>query len=303
MEDMVALVTVWGMRVLSALVILIIGWMGGNYVQKFFRNMKRLDATLRTFLGGLAKYGILAIALVTVLGQFGVETASLLAVLGAAGLAIGLALQGTLSNVAAGVMMLILRPFSVGDYIEFKGVGGTVKSLGLFGCELNTPDNIYIYAPNSTIWNSDIYNYNRNMHRRQDIAVGISYDDDINKAFKTIASVLNSDKRLITTEGKEPQVMVAGMGESSVDLKVRVWSKTADFWSVKWDLTKTIKEALDKDGITIPFPTRTMMMLPQGGEGSKAKGSGKPAGQKKTGAKTKTKEKTKVETKAKKKTS
>ena len=175
-----------------------------------------------------------------------------------AGLAIGLALQGTLSNVAAGVMMLILRPFNVGDYIEFNGHGGTVKTLGLFGCELNTPDNIYIYAPNSTIWASDIYNYSRNTQRRQDIAVGISYNDDINKAFKTIEKVLKADKRLVTSSGKTPEVMVANMGESSIDLKVRVWSKTSDYWNVQWDLTKAIKEALDKDGISIPFPTRTI---------------------------------------------
>lgn len=258
MEDNIALLTLWGMRVLSALVILVLGWVLGKWAEKFFRNLKKLDATLRTFLGGMAKYTILAVALVTVLGQFGVETASLLAVLGAAGLAIGLALQGTLSNVAAGVMMLILRPFNVGDFIEFDGIAGTVQTLGLFGCELSTPQNVYLYAPNSTIWKADIYNYTRNLHRRQDINVGIAYDADINKAFKTVEKVLKKEDRLLDTKGKEAQIMVSNLGDSSVDLIVRVWTKTTDHFAVKWDLTKAIKEALDKDGIGIPFPSRTV---------------------------------------------
>jgi len=254
----ISLFTLWGMRVLSAVLIIIAGWIVGNYAKKLIASSKRLDGTLKGFLGGLAKYTILAMALVMVLGQFGVQTASLIAVLGAAGLAIGLALQGTLSNVASGVMLLILRPFNVGDYIEAAGIGGSVKSLGLFVTELNTPDNVFIAVPNSSIWNSSILNYSRNTQRRLDIAVGISYDDDIDKAFKTLNKVLQSDKRLVTTEGKEPQVMVSAMGASSVDMIVRVWMKASDYWDIKWDLTKSIKEALDKDGITIPFPSRTV---------------------------------------------
>ena len=248
----------WGMRVISALLILIAGWIVGGWAKKRIQKVKKLDDTITSFLGGLAKYIILAVSLVAVLGQFGVETASLLAVLGAAGLAIGLALQGTLSNVAAGTMLLILRPFAVGDYIEFGSTGGTVKSLGLFGAELTTPDNKYVFAPNSNIWGNEITNYTRNTHRRQDIAVGISYDSDINKAFKTIERVLEKENRLIRTEGKEPIIVVGNMGDSSVDLKVRVWSNTSDFFVVQWDLIKAIKEALDKDGISIPFPTRTL---------------------------------------------
>ena len=255
----IQLFTTWGMRVISAVLVLVAGWVIGNYAQKAIESIKKLDETIKSFLGGLAKYAIFAIAIVTILGQFGVQTASLIAVLGAAGLAIGLALQGTLSNVAAGVMMLILRPFNVGDYVEFNSNGGFVKSLGLFGTELATVENIYIFAPNSTIWNNNIYNYSRNKHRRQDILVGISYGDDINQAFKTISKVLEAEKRLIRTDGKEPQVMVQAMSDFSVDLIVRVWATTTDFWDVKWDLTKAIKEALDKDGITIPFPTRTII--------------------------------------------
>ncbi len=258
LNQYIELAIFWGMRVLSALLILIAGWVLGSWGKKRIQNIKRLDGTLSSFLGGFIKYAVLAVSFVAVLGQFGVQTASLLAVLGAAGLAIGLALQGTLSNVAAGAMLLILRPFGVGDYIEFGSTGGTVTSLGLFGAELNTPDNKYIFAPNSKIWGSEITNYTRNRQRRQDIAVGISYDSDINKAIKTIEKVLKKETRLIETTGKEPIIVVDNMGDSSVDLKVRIWTKTDDFFVVQWDLMKAIKEALDKDGITIPYPTRTL---------------------------------------------
>lgn len=257
-DNGISLFTIWGLRVISALLILIAGWVIGNYVKKLIRGIKKLDETLKSFLGGFAKYAIFAISIIAVLGQFGVQTASLLAVLGAAGLAIGLALQGTLSNVAAGVMLLILRPFNVGDYIEAGQVGATVKDLGLFTTEMATPDNVFVSVPNSQIWNSEIKNYSRNQHRRQDILVGISYSDDIDKAFKTIQKVLKAEKRLLTTEGKKPEVMVSNMGDFSIDLIVRVWCARKDYWALKWDLTKTIKEALDKGGITIPFPTQTI---------------------------------------------
>lgn len=248
----------WGMRVLGALVILIAGWVIGSWTRKRIQNISKLDKTISSFLGGFAKYTILAVSLVAVLGQFGVETASLLALLGAAGLAIGLALQGTLSNIAAGVMLLVLRPFGVGDYIEFGGTGGTVQSLGLFGTELNTVDNKYVFAPNSSIWGTEITNFTRNKHRRQDIVLGISYDSDINKAFKTVERVLGQEKRLIDTSGKEPIIVVEAMADSSVNIKVRIWTKTDDFFAVQWDLLKAFKEGLDKDGISIPFPTRTL---------------------------------------------
>ncbi len=155
--------------------------------------------------------------------------------------------------------MLILRPFNVGDFIQFGSISGTVKSLSLFGTELSTLENIYIYAPNSSIWNKEIYNFSRNKHRRQDIIVGISYNDDINKAFKTIQKVLDKEERLLNTEGKTPFIAVNTLGASSVDILVRFWT-AADHLTVKVDLTKNLKEALDKDGITIPFPTQKVEM-------------------------------------------
>ena len=270
-----ALAIIWAGRLTAAIFILIAGWLLGKWANKRIHAMHRLDGTLSNFLGGLAKYTIIIAAFITVIGLFGIPMASLLAVLGAAGLAIGLALQGTLSNVAAGVMLLILRPFNVGDYITFGGTGGTVQSLGLFGCELSMADNVYVFAPNSQIWGNEITNYSRNDTRRQDIAAGISYDDDINEAMRIIQGVLDAEPRLMRTEGKEPQIMVSGMGESAIDLIVRFWSASSDYWALKWDLTKAIKEALDQGGITIPFPTRTLVVSKedldktQGGKGQK----------------------------------
>jgi len=255
----------YGARLVSAVLILIAGRVIGNWLSKRIHNIKKLDDTLSGFLGGFAKYAVLAVAIITILGQFGVQTASLLAVLGAAGLAIGLALQGTLSNVAAGTMLLILRPFKVGDYITAGGIGGTVKTLGLFGTEMATPDNVYIFVPNSSVWNSDIWNYTRNAIRRQDINVGISYNDDIGKAIKTIEAALEKEARIMKTpDDKKPQVMASNMGDFSIDLIVRFWCDKGDYWDLKWDLTKAIKEALDEAGITIPFPTRTVEMADVG---------------------------------------
>ena len=254
--DYVAIAT----DVVTAGLILIAGWILGNQAKNTIQKIKKLDGTLKSFLGGMAKYAILAVSLVMVLQQFGVQTASLLAVIGAAGLAIGLALQGTLSNVAAGVMLLILRPFNVGDTISCGSIKGTVKSLGLFVTELSTPDNIYIFVPNSNLWNTQIENFSRNNTRRQDIVFGISYNDDINKAFKTIEKSVKKEDRILQTKGKEPQIMVTNLGESSVDITLRIWSSTSDVWGLKTDTMKTVKEALDKDGISIPFPTRTIEM-------------------------------------------
>ena len=245
-------------NVVIAIVILIAGWVGGNWASKALNKIKKLDNTLKSFLGAAAKYLIFAIAIITVLQQFGVQTASLIAVLGAAGLAIGLSLQGTLGNVAAGVMLLFLRPFNVGDFISCGSVSGTVKSLGLFATEISTPDNIYIFVPNGQLWNSDISNFSRNGQRRQDIVIGISYDDDINKASKAIEKLLKADERVLKTEGKEPQIMVTNLGDFSVDLTVRIWTKNADFWATKTDLTRAIKEEMDKAGITIPYPTHVV---------------------------------------------
>jgi small conductance mechanosensitive channel len=270
MEENMSIAMEMSLRVLSAVIILGAGWIIGKFAYKAIHNYNKFDETLSSFLGGIAKYAVFAFAVVIALGQFGFQTASLIAILGAAGLAIGLAMQGTLSNIAAGVMLLILRPFNVGDYIIYGEHGGTVKSLGLFATELVTPDNVFVFAPNSQVWGSELYNYSRNQQRRQDLNVGISYSDDIDKAMKTIQKVLDKEDRLVRTEGKEPQILTSNMGEFSIDLIVRFWCKAEDYWNLKWDLTKAIKETLEKDGITIPFPTRTVIQ--QDGEPANDKG-------------------------------
>ncbi len=247
--------------VLAAL-ILVIGWSIGQWVSNRIRKSKRLDATLASFLSGLARYSIMGVSVVMMLSEFGVQTASLLAVMGAAGLAIGLALQGTLSNVAAGVMLLILRPFKLGDFISVgNGISGTVKTLGLFGTELAAADNAYIFVPNSQIWGNNITNFSRHSARRQDIQVGISYDDDIAKALDVIHAVLAGDPRVLQTEDKKPVVVADRLADFSIDLIVRFWSANDDYWALRWDMTKAIKKALDQAGISIPYPVQAHVDL------------------------------------------
>jgi len=265
-------------NVIYAGIIVGAGWYAGKTVENIIQKIKQLDSTIRSFLGGIAKYGIFVVAIVAVLQIFGFPTASLLAVLGAAGLAIGLALQGTLSNISAGVMLLILRPFNIGDFISCSDVKGTVKTLGLFATELSTLENTYMFVPNSRLWNADIENFSRNKTRRQDIVFGISYGDDINKAFKVIEKAIKAEKRITTTvKDKKPQIMVSNLGESSVDITLRIWSATSDVLSLKVDTIKGVKEALDKEGISIPFPTRTIEMIGGAAEEPKASKSKKAA--------------------------
>lgn len=247
----------WGVRLIVAIIILAIGWTVGKWIDRRINRINRLDSTLKNFLGGLFKYMVITVAVVTVIGLFGIPMASLLAVLGAAGLAIGLALQGTLSNIASGVMLLILRPFNVGDYIEFGSEGGTVKTLGLFGTELAKADNVYVFAPNSKIWGNEIRNYSRNMLRRQDILVSISYGDDLEKAVSILQGIVNADERILTEQDdKKPQIVTDKLGDLTTDLIVRFWSKNSDYWGLRWDITKQIKEKLESAGLSLPLTTR-----------------------------------------------
>jgi small conductance mechanosensitive channel len=244
----------------AAIAILFIGlWLAGVVKRRIIalgEKYDTLDITLTTFLGMFAKYAIIALTLVVVLSQFGVQTTSLIAILGAAGLAIGLALQGTLSNVAAGLMILFLRPYKVGDYIEAGGESGTVKLISLFVTELATGDNIQIFIPNAKLWGSAIRNFSYHRTRRVEIIMGISYDDDINKAMKALHGVIAKDDRIHKTP--EPLIAVGELADSSVNLKVRVWVASKDLWSVKYHLTKAFKEEFDKKKITIPYPTKTV---------------------------------------------
>jgi len=259
-QEIINILTIYGLDVLGALAILIIGlWFSGRAAKmtgRMLQKNRHIDDTLVNFFSSFVKYLVIVVTVIAVLNQFGVQTASLLTVIGAAGLAIGLALQGTLSNVAAGVMLLIFRPFKVGDYVEVAGQAGTVKELNLFFTELATPDNVRITVPNSQVWGGALNNYSANPQRRVDIMAGISYDDDIDKAMEVLQSTVDQDARVLSDP--ETFIGVAEMADSSVNIVVRVWVNNADYWPVKFDLTKAIKQALDSNGINIPFPTRTV---------------------------------------------
>ena len=261
-QQVVDLIIAYGLRIIGAILIFIIGRMIAAWAQKAVdRSLKKsnkLDETLRTFFANTARYLVLIVTFLAVLSQFGIETTSLIAVFGAAGLAIGLALQGTLSNVAAGVMLLIFRPFKVGDYVEAAGIAGTVKSITVFVTELATPDNVQILAPNSQVWGTTVKNFSFHSTRRVDLVMGIDYGDDIDQAIETVHTVANADSRVL--KDPAPMVVVGNLGESSVDLTIRVWCQAGDYWGVKFDLTKALKQRFDKEGISIPFPQRTIHM-------------------------------------------
>jgi len=267
-DQMILIATTYGMSVIAAIVTLIIGlWIAGwskRTIQKMLNRRENMDLMLSGFLSSLVKYLIIAFTLIAVLGKFGVQTTSLIAVLGAAGLAIGLALQGTLSNVAAGVMLLIFRPFKVGDYVDAGGIAGTVKDVTLFTSELSTPDNVQIIVPNAEIWGTAIKNFSGYATRRVDLVVGISYGDNIDDAFKAVQDAIAGDSRV--HKDPAPMVAVTDLGDSSVNLTVRVWTNGSDYWAVKFDLTKAIKEKLDASGIEIPFPQRVVHMQKEAAE-------------------------------------
>ena len=257
-DQVIAVVTTYGLDVFGAIAILIFGWMaagwGKSATAKALGKIKSVDDMLTGFFSSMVKYAILAFTVVAVLGRFGVETTSFVAVIGAAGLAIGLALQGTLSNVAAGVMLLMFRPYKVGDFIEGGGLTGTVKNAGLFTTEMATGDNIHIIVPNSQLWGAAIHNYSHHSKRRVDLVIGIGYDDDIDKAMEVIRAITAADDRI----HKDPEtfVEVGNLGDNAVELVLRVWTDTSNYWPVKFALTKTIKQTFDKEGISFPYPQR-----------------------------------------------
>ncbi len=241
----------------GALVVLILGFI----VAKIFRSwsaraLKRtsIDTTLIPFMSNLVYYVIVAFVAIAVLGLFGIPTTSFIALLGAAGLAVGLALQGTLSNFAAGVMLLVFRPFKVGDYVEAGGEEGIIREVGVFASSLDTRDNVSIILPNSAIWGAKIRNYTCNPVRRIDIPIGISYGDDIEKAKTIIRQILAGEPRIL--KDRDIIVAVTGLGDSSVDLLVAPWCKPEDYWATRWDLIQKIKEQLESNGCNIPFPQR-----------------------------------------------
>lgn len=250
------LLVTYAFSVIGAIFILFLGWMIAGYLEKLARKslgkIHGMDATLTGFLSQFIRYGTLMIVLVMVLGQFGIQTASILAALGAIGLAIGLALQGTLQNIAAGLMLLILRPFGVGDYISTSSVAGTVKEIDLFTSELTTYDGLSVVVPNSVLWNTPVTNYSRLNMRMHDFQVRIAYKDSVEDAFKLIKAAIMPQKGVLGTP--EPIYFVADLAESAVVLNCRYWIDADEYWTVSRKTVELVKKSFDANGITIPYP-------------------------------------------------
>lgn len=254
-----------GLNAVIAGTIVVLAFMASGRLRRYLARVgdknTEIDATLFTFLGVLARYLILGIALIFVLNRFGVQTTSLVALLGAAGLAIGLALQGTLSNIAAGVMLVAFRPFKLGQFVELAGYSGTVKAISLFTTEIATLDNVQITLPNGQVWDSAIKNYSAYDTRMVDLTIGVAYQADLKRAQSVMAALVQDDARAFAAP--EPFIKVAELGQSSVDFKLRVWCKASDYWALRCDLLHRIKDGFDAEGIDIPFPTRTIHLQAQ----------------------------------------
>jgi len=223
----------------------------------------QVDATLIPFISGMVYTLAMVFIVVAVLGLFGIPTASFVAVLGAAGLAVGLAMQGTLSNFSAGVMLLIFRPFKVGDVVEVAGTRGVVREIGIFATHMDTPDNVRVVISNSTVYGDKISNFTAHDIRRVDLTVGVSYGDDLETAKQILMEVVTSHDKVLGDPA--PQVEVVQMADSSVNFVVRPWCATGDYWRVYFDVTQRSKERLEAAGCSIPFPQRDVHLFQQGG--------------------------------------
>lgn len=258
---------------IGALALLAVGWWLAGRAERavcVVLGQSRIDLTLRGILSSLVRYAILIVVVVAVLAQLGFQTTSILAALGAAGLAIGLALQGTLSNIAAGMMLLWLRPFRVGDYIDTGSVAGTVKELGLFASELHSWDGIYQFVPNAELWNKRIVNYSRLPTRLVDLGFRVSYADDIAKGQEVLRKLAGDDPRVSSEPA--PLTFVDTLGDSAVVLRLRVWAAASDYWDLYRALTERGKAALEAAGLSIPFPQRDLHLkdAPEGTAGRAA---------------------------------
>ncbi|ATD28291.1 small-conductance mechanosensitive channel MscS [Vibrio cholerae] len=245
----------YGVNVISAILILFIGNLVVKGVAGSVANVlkkKEMDKAVVEFIHGLVRYTLFIIVLIAALSRIGVQTASVVAVLGAAGLAVGLALQGSLSNFAAGVLIVAFRPFKAGDYVEIAGVAGSVDSILIFQTVLKTPDNKMVVVPNSAVIGGAITNYSRHATRRVDMVIGVSYKSDLQKTKRVLRETLEKDPRIL----KDPDITIGvlTLADSSINFVVRPWCKTEDYWKVYYDSMQAIKEALDANGIEIPFP-------------------------------------------------
>ena len=261
-SDLIDVGVQYGLSLLTAVLILIVGAVISRWVSRIVRDrlekVDRFDQTLTPILAQIVRYAILVLTVIAVLAEFGIQTTSIIAVLGAAGLAVGLALQGTLQNVAAGIMILLLRPFQRGDYVDTGAGSGTVDEVGLFMTRMQTPQGIYVAAPNAKIWSDTITNYSKMPNRRLDLLVGVSYDSDIDKAANILLALARHDKRILTDP--EPVVVTKALNDSSVDLELRAWIPVEDFWDVNFQMTRNVKLAFDRAGIEIPYPHQQLVI-------------------------------------------
>ena len=256
-DQAIALTMEYGPQLLLAIVVLIIGlWIINRVVRVVGSGLEasNTDPTLARFLSNLASITLKALLLISVASMIGIETTSFIAVLGAAGLAIGLALQGSLANFAGGVLVLMFRPYKVGDFVEAQGVAGTVAEIQIFNTIIKTPDNKRIIVPNGAISNGIITNFSAEETRRVDFVFGIGYRDDIGKAKATLARILSEDDRILADP--ESMIVVSALADSSVNFTVRAWVNAADYWGVYFDTTEKVKLVFDQEGISIPFPQR-----------------------------------------------
>jgi small conductance mechanosensitive channel len=255
----------WGLKVIAAIAIFIIGrWIAKLLRRTVSRVMEKADVEpiIVGFVGSITYIALLAFVVVAALGQLGIQTTSFIAILGAAGLAIGLALQGSLANFAAGFLMIIFRPFKVGDFIEGAGVAGVVREIQIFTTTLKTPDNKTIIIPNAKLSGDNIVNYSAEANRRVDMTVGVAYDSDLAKVKAVLNDIISKDERIHADPA--PQVVVAELADSSVNFVVRVWTSKDDYWAVNFDTTEAIKIRFDAEGIGIPFPQRDIHIVSGG---------------------------------------
>lgn len=258
-EQLGIFVTTYGLKIIGAILILILGRIAAGIGRKTVRKIlekSKTEPTIISFVGSLTYFLILIFAILAALAKFGFQTASFVAILGAAGFAIGFALQGSLANFAAGVLILVLRPYRVGDWIDAAGVAGSVKEIQLFTTILASGDNIKIMVPNGKIFGDVIKNITGYDTRRIDLVIGIGYTSDIQKAYDIMMDLIKEDNRVLSEPA--PQIAVSELADSSVNFVVRPWVKREDYWTVRFDLTRKIKESFDRNGIEIPFPQRVV---------------------------------------------
>jgi small conductance mechanosensitive channel len=245
------------LNLIAAATILLVGiWLAGRVskaVRRIAAKSPRIDGTLASFLSQLVRYTILGFVILAVLQRFGVETTSIVAVIGAATLAIGLALQGTLSNVAAGVMLILFRPYRLGDFVEVAASTGKISDVGLFTTTLTTVDGVIVTLPNGLCWGAPIRNFSAMPTRRFEVKVGVAYDTPLDRAMDVVEDAIRADPRVLATP--EPIVKITALGDFAIEISAYAWTKTEDWFETRLDSIKAVKEALDADGVSIPFPT------------------------------------------------